>query len=274
MPRNNDQAVEDGIKAAVANLTPATTYVKPNKLRKVVCKSVPGATWTRFQTCLEGMIERGDMKTTSIMEGSEKVVVLVVESKGAKQRDTTTATTTTTTQSSKKNNKKDELTVDIPLAVAHFLTRKGRRKKKHVEQLTKTQFIISGLKSNANKKPNDDVVTLTIIKKYTIIIDDENKNCEGDAAAAAAEAKETAAKQIKDAKRIIDKITESYREHPDRYKIKKCGGTFAEQEEAKKLRAEGTKRSAGKHHERSAADSNDAGAGGDASKKKKKRKFF
>ena len=254
----SDQDVHSGITSALARLT-TVEHIRPNKLRKTVCKET-GATWTQFQTCLKDMIERGQLKTSKV---NNEEVVLVENSMSAPEEETDSKEKAD--QRRYKNITK-ELTLEIPLAVAHHLTRKGRRKQKNIEQATKTKLTMTGLE---DAKKHGDMVSLKVNQEYQI------DTFEGDDAIN--EAKGKASKQLKAAKLLVENMIKSYQAHPDRYTAKKCGGTFAEQEKAKQLKDEGAKRFAEKHKRSVDTDekNNDAeGKEARKQKKKKKRKFF
>lgn len=243
----DDQAVQNGITEALSKLT-TVSHIRPNKLRKLVCKST-GATWTQFQSSLEQMIGSGSIKT-KLVEG-EKVVLI---DPAAKQQG-----------SSGDDNNEKVITIEVPLAVAHHLTRKGRRKQKNIESTTKTKLVVSG--TEQAKKPND-LVKLDIIKEYGAASTEVGEN--------ASEAEETAIKHLNAAQIHMENMIKSYKAHPDRFTAKRAGGTLSEQKKAKKLRVEGAKRRAEKHqHARDKlAAAADVEGGKMPAKKKKQRKFY
>ena len=261
----DDQAVRDGIKEALADLTSPVSQIRPNKLRKLVCKST-GATWTQFQIALEQMIGSGAIKS-KLVEGEK--VILIDDSTTNKQRrdenEETSARTTGSTNKSQQKNKK-EITMEIPLAVAHHLTRKGRRKQRNIESTTKTELSMSGTEKAKNPR---DLVNLVIVKKYDGANTEKEQKADG--------TEERATKHLNAARVHIENMIKSYKAHPDRYTAKKAGGTFAEQEKAKKLKAAGAKRRAERHQHHSkqiAADADVGGVGKASCAKKKKRKFY
>ena len=152
-----------------------------------------------------------------------------------------------------------EIKMEIPLAVAQHLTRKGKRKQKNIEQTCKSKLILSGI--DDAKSPRDNVA-LQIVNEYGA----EDGLTEE-------QSKQKASKQLKAAKVLVSNMIKSFRDHPDRFTTKMAGGTLDEQAKAKKIREKGAKIRAEKQQKRGTAAS-----GGDAgetpNKKKKKRKFY
>ena len=232
---------EQRIKEELAKLT-TVDHVRPNKLRKLVCKE-GGVNWTEFQETLDKLIERNEVQT-----GKQNGEVVILVSANIGDGATSPGMKDDSKQELQKQRK--EVTMKIPLAVAQHLTRKGRRKQKNIEQTCKSRLVFSGV--DEAKSPRDNV-TLQIINE--------------------AESEERATKQLKAAKVCIGNMVSSFREHPDRFTVKKAGGTLAEQEKAKKIRERGAKVRAEKHQQKrgSAAKGDDDAA---PAKKKKKRKYY
>ena len=238
---------EQRIKEALANLTTAK-HIRPNKLRKVVCKN-GDVNWTEFQEALDAMIERNELQTE---KQNNEVVILVSNNGGG---------------ADKKNfggveykKKRKEFTMEIPLAVAQHLTRKGKRKQKNIEQTCKSKLILSGV--DDVKSPRDNV-TLQIINEYGAedgLTEDESK--------------QKASKQIKAAKVLVGNMVTSFRDHPDRFTTKMAGGTLDEQAKAKKIREKGAKLRAEKQQQKRGVATGDGNADDVPNKKKKKRKFY
>ena len=124
---------EQRIKEALANLT-TVDHIRPNKLRKVVCKN-GDVNWTEFQEGLDAMIERNALQTES---RNGEVVILVSNNGGVADEKNVGAV-----QNNKKKRKELTSTMEIPLAVAQHLTRKGRRKQKNIEQTCKSKLLRS-----------------------------------------------------------------------------------------------------------------------------------
>ena len=233
---------EQRIKEELSRLT-TIDHVRPNKLRKLVCKDGE-VNWTEFQEALEKLIEHNELQT----EKQNGEVVILVSNNGD---GTSPGMKDDSKQELQKQRK--EITMEIPLAVAQHLTRKGRRKQKNIEKTCKSKLVMDDAKSNT--------VTLQIINEYGAG-DDMTEE----------ESAQRATKQLKAAKVCIGNMVSSFREHPDRFTVK-AGGTLAEQEKAKKIRERGAKVRAEKHQQKrgSAAKGDDDAA---PAKKKKKRKFY
>lgn len=237
---------EQRIKEAIANLT-TVDHIRPNKLRKVVCRN-GDVNWTEFQEALDAMIERNELQT----EKQNGEVVILISNIGGGADNVGVV---------ENKKKRKELTMEIPLAVAQHLTRKGKRKQKNIEQTCKSKLLLSGM--DDAKSPRDNV-TLQIINEYGVE-DGLTKD----------ESKQKAAKQLKAAKVCVGNMITSFRDHPDRFTTKMAGGTLDEQAKAKKIREKGAKLRAEKQQQKRGAA---AGAGNaddvPTKKKKKKRKFY
>lgn len=237
---------EQRIKEAIANLT-TVDHIRPNKLRKVVCKN-GDVDWTEFQEALDAMIERNELQTEKL---SGEVVILVSNNGACTDKKNFGAV--------ENKKKRKEFTIEIPLAVAQHLTRKGKRKQKNIEQTCKSKLLLSGM--DDAKSPRDNVM-LQIINEYGAedgLTEDESK--------------QKASKQIKAAKVLVGNMVTSFRDHPDRFTTKMAGGTLDEQAKAKKIREKGAKLRAEKQQKRGAA-AGDGNADDIPNKKKKKRKFY
>lgn len=186
------------------------TNVKPNKLRKIVCKIVSSTNWTQFQRVLDKLIETGKVKLSGEEQG-DKVLILPTDK-----------------NDKKKSQKNDEPcsqalndTIEVPVEIVSNLLRKGKKKQKNIEINTKTKLkfdkdvLLAVRKSDFGTKQN------TIITISSEILDDI----------------EIAKKHVKAAKLMIHKMVQAYKENPDHY-MRKAGGTFAEQDEAKKRKAD------------------------------------
>ena len=248
----NSEAImaEQRIKEAIANLT-TVNHIRPNKLRKVVCKN-GDVNWTEFQEALEDMVERNELQTEK--QNGEEVILVSNTGGGADEKNVGAV------ENSKKKRKELTSTMEIPLAVAQHLTRKGRRKQKNIEQTCKSKLLLSGV--DDVKSPRDNV-TLQILNEYGAedgLTEDESK--------------QKASKQIKAAKVLVANMIKSFREHPDRFTFKMAGGTLDEQAKAKKIREKGAKLRAGKQQQKRGATAGDGSADDVPNKKKKKRKFY
>ena len=224
--------------------------VRPNKLRKLVMKQMDdGATWTQFQECLDDLVARKVLKTG--IDDKKQTVIIVDNRDGDKQQE--------------KANTADEnvsvlhIEMDIPIAVAHHLTRKGSRKQKNIEETTKVK--IEGLEGV--KKHASGTVKLEILKPLPTQDDGDDDD------------EEKAEKQIKAAARLIDNMIESYREHPERFETKrKAGGTLEEQALAKKIRKEGALRFRSKKQKHGFSQKKSQDDEEERETKKKQRTFY
>jgi hypothetical protein len=245
------EVIRNGIKAALASL--AVDTVRSNKLRKMVCKSVEGCTWTQFQVHLDDLVKSGKLKV--VTSGKGEIHVLVSSLVGGNALGGTAHKEETTIDSEKSTTCLAEETkvvlkklqkMEIPHAVAKHLVRKGRKKQKNIEKSTKVLLTMSGM-SDA-KEPSDTVV-LNISREYPTSVEEEK-----------AEA------QLNAAKMLIGNMVNAYEKHPDRFLAKRDGGTFEEQAKAREIKEAGYKRRrTGKKHLRPTA------AGPD---RKRQRKFY
>ena len=241
---------EQRIKEALANLT-TVDHIRPNKLRKVVCKN-GDVNWTEFQEGLDAMIERNALQTES---RNGEVVILVSNNGGGNEKKTAGDSSDGLEKKMRK-----EIKMEIPLAVAQHLTRKGKRKQKNIEQTCKSKLILSGI--DDAKSPRDNVA-LQIVNEYGA----EDGLTEE-------ESKQKSSKQLKAAKVLVSNMIKSFREHPDRFTTKMAGGTLDEQAKAKKIREKGAKIRAEKQQQKRGTAAGSGDADGAPNKKKKKRKFY
>lgn len=244
-----DKTVEIEIKHALASIK--VKNIRPNKLRKIVCKKVKGTNWTQYQRVIDAMIKNGSVST---LEENGEVVIDKI-----KDGEVELPPPPSTQQS--KNVK--TLQIEVPFAIISYLTRKGSRKKKNIETNTKTTIsfdeeTIKALRSTSNEFAVEKS-KVTITKTWDTDTDDDK------------EVKEKAKALLKTAKLHISKMKKSYKENPDHFAAKKAGGTFAEQDEAKKRKLEATKNSKNKYNKRKDNKVHDDDA---ITQKKKSRKFF
>lgn len=205
------------------------TFLRPNKLRKMVCKQIPGATWTQFAECLEKILDNnhGDESSGFQMEQGN----IVNKANGSNGTEKVRAQAMTPPSSTKEANPSKESTgsvlqsknVQVPRAIALHLTRKGFLKKRNIETNSKTKLTIHGIGPASEGLPLDELVTIQITR-HRLQSQSENDN------------EELAIKHVKTAQVLLQKMAESYKKHPDRFAPKKAGGTLEEQE-AKKQQA-------------------------------------
>mmetsp|Transcript_6489 Transcript_6489/g.9441 ORF Transcript_6489/g.9441 Transcript_6489/m.9441 type:complete len:294 (+) Transcript_6489:48-929(+) len=183
--RNNDDAVEKAIQGSILSNLKSTSDapIRPNKLRKLVCRNVEGSTWTQFATCLESLVDNGKVFEDVNDEG-EQILCLKEKNdkkKSKRKRDAKEKKKKENegeVKSKKKRNKQDKddncednntvrnenekkgknkdikvvekrntsvcLEVQIPPAVALHLTRNQRLKLNNIEKNTKTSITIMG----------------------------------------------------------------------------------------------------------------------------------
>mmetsp|Transcript_14341 Transcript_14341/g.19974 ORF Transcript_14341/g.19974 Transcript_14341/m.19974 type:complete len:240 (-) Transcript_14341:23-742(-) len=231
-----DKHVEEAILAVLASLTTVNS-IRPNKLRKIICKQVKGTNWTQYQVVLDRMVSENAIQTKK--EEGEKVLLATGD-----------VNTEEPTKESRIQTKKT--TLQIPQAVARHLTRKGHSKQKNIEKNTKTMMKID--------RSQKDEVSLTIEAEYPTneSEDEDNKNDDNDV-------EEIVQKRINAAALLIKNMIKSYKKNPEHFE-KKAGGTFAEQAEAKKRKEEILKK---RHKKRSMDEQRN-----NKQKKKKERKFY
>ena len=136
-------------------------FVRPNKLRKIICRQVVGTSWTQFQTCLERLVKNGRVIMESRNNNGNYEKVIILEKKGGESQQQNNNTVHTsplspTASSSSLSSPPNDLSslllltktknVSIPRAIALYLVqRRGGRKKRNIEQTTKTQLTIHGI---------------------------------------------------------------------------------------------------------------------------------
>lgn len=185
------------------------TNVKPNKLRKIVCKIISSTNWTQFQRVLDKLIDTGKIKLKG-REQAEQVLILSTEKKKNSHN----------THEQSKRSLNDLM--EVPIAIVSNLLRKGKKKQKNIETNTKTRLTFDKDAILAVRKNDFVSKKKTNIQISSEILDDDE---------------EIAKKHVKAAKLMIRKMVQAFQENPD-YFVRKAGGTFAEQDEAKKRKAE------------------------------------
>lgn len=244
-----DEIIENEIKA---NLASIDQRVRPNKLRKLICKKVKGTNWTQYQRVLDSMIEKGIIQTKKD-DGETKIQPL--------KKDTIAA-------SSAPRAAKSEMIsteMEVPFAIIKYISRKGAKKRKNIENNTKTTILYDDETTTALKRNSSGVETsiLTITKTLQVSDQGEDKK----------KLKRQAKTQVKYAKLFISKMINSYKENPDHFATVQSGGTLEEQAEAKKRKLDAAKNAKKKKHKKIGqnVEENDAVI---KSKKKKQRKFY
>jgi hypothetical protein len=253
----SDEIVEHDIKAVVANMK--TAHMRPNKLRKIVCKQIKDTNWTQYQRVIDGLIQDKSLQTKKV-DGESVVLSLRVGGSADKK-------TVAKVQSPLKNQKIMTHEMEVPYDIILYLTRKGRRKQTNIEDNTKTALsfdadTMKAMRSHVSSR--DETSKNTITKQWNSDDGSDEK-----------EAKGTAKKQVHAANGCISRMILSFQDNPDHFTRKKAGGTFAEQDEAKQRKLDIAKKRK-KHSSTDATDvSADVVEGDEAPKKKKrKRKFY
>ncbi len=264
--------VSDGVvkKSLLANISSMKVpHMRPNKLRKVLCKAT-NCTWTQYQNILDGMIKDGTIETRMV-EGE-----MVILSSGGVGNTTSNiaGVGSSDDQDAKASAKLETISEEmtIPIEIILHLTRKGHKKQKNIETNTKTKITYDAetTRITKTKQPNGvKTGTLIITKTWdpTFIPPTKGDEPKLDTKDAKKEAKKVSKKQFKAAKFFIQGMVKSYEENPEHFAPKKAGGTFAEQDEAKKMKEELSKR-------RRKKNASDVKTDGSEKKKKKQRKFY
>lgn len=220
---------DDVIRTAIlATVKRTQDSIRPNKLRKIVCKELKETNWTQFQRVLDSMIKQdsiyttkgkdGDMTIRLCQEGSRQIRSIPTVD-GALQQNTEETTA---------------IMLQVPQVIIFHLIAKGRRKQKNIELNTKTKISFDKSVHEKVEASNfDKQMSVTITKLFSSGPDES-----------AADAKETARKHLKTAKLMITKMLKAYETNPEHFRPKKAGGTLAEQDETKikKLKAAQKKR--------------------------------
>lgn len=207
----SDDLIEETI---LEQLSALETYVRPNKLRKIVCRTIRSTNWTQFQRVLDRLIETEKVKLKE--EEGEKVIFL---STGNTSNDNTKNKNSQTNDEPSSRVLND--VIEVPIEIVSNLLRKGKKKQKNIETNTKTTFTFDKDALLAVRK--NDLVSekMTNITIRSEILNDV----------------EIAKKHINTAKLMIQKMVQAFKENPG-YFMRKAGGTFSEQEEAKQRKAE------------------------------------
>lgn len=202
----------------LSTLGSAIGDVRPNKLRKLTCKQLKGATWTQFAKCLDALTD-DENKIKKKEKGGETFLILVGRGKDNKVKSAATI------------SKNDELTTGdeaevfkeemrIPRVVALYLHKKKHLKLKNIETNTKTKLTVFGqLDGKQTDASLANLHTLQIAAEVGLPKEDETQK----------DAEKLAKKHIEVAKNLVLKIVNAQKLHPERFAPKRSGGTFDEQ---------------------------------------------
>lgn len=225
-----DRVVEDAIFEQCSRFG----KVRPNKLRKEVCKIVETTNWTQFQRVLDNLVQLG--KVDMCDEGGHKIISLL-------------SSNVETTSLDEEETFVECDSIDVPIQIVLNLVRKGKKKQTNIEKNTKTFFKYEKNALIALRKVDFDHMTNTSLTITSARCHDV----------------ESAAKYVKTARVMVEKMIEAFQKNPSRFS-RKAGGTFAEQYEEKKRKA-GVKTRHKKHDDEKSERN-------DSLNRKKKRKFY
>lgn len=244
MTSPNDDVVK---KAIISIMKKMDDKVRPNKLRKIICKEVNDTDWNQFRRVLDTMIEKNILHT----EGRDGDVFVLLGQED-KLRNVETSVVSST------HNAEDETAViEVPQALIFHLVAKGRKKQKNIELNTKTKISFDKSVFNKEEATNfDKKMNLTITKYLPREYVDKSQT----------EVRDTAKKHVKTARLMITKMIEAYKKNPDHFQPNKSGGTLAEQDEAKIKKLEAPK---GKRKTKKSDDSIEK-----SNNRSKTRKFY
>jgi len=258
-----EEVGEHEIKTTVLNMK--TAHMRPNKLRKHVCKQIKETNWTQYQRVLDRLVKDGSLKTKEV-DGEH--VILSLGKIGAKGTKATKASKVVPALALPPQKQKAMThDMEVPFDIILYLSRKGRRKQTNIETNTKTELsfdakTVKAMLSHVSSREQNSTITITNMWSEE---DSDEK-----------EAKKKAKKQVDAAIACISRMIISFQDNPDHFIRQKAGGTFAEQAETKQRKLEIAK----KRRKKSGNDDGDEDAASevdDASKKKKtkrQRKFY
>ena len=261
-----EEVVEHEIKATVLNMK--TAHMRPNKLRKHVCKQIKQTNWTQYQRVLDRLVKDGSLKTKE-MDGEHVILSLgKIGAKGTKATKASKAVHVPALASPLQKQKVMTHDMEVPFDIILYLSRKGRRKQTNIETNTKTELsfdakTVKAMLSHVTSRDQNSTITITNMWSFEEGSDEK-------------EAKKKAKKQVDAAIACISRMIISFQDNPDHFIRQKAGGTFAEQAETKQRKLEIAK----KRRKKSSNDDGDEDAASevdDASKKKKtkrQRKFY
>lgn len=228
----------------LSTLGSSTDPLRPNKLRKMACKQLKGATWTQYAKCLEALVH--DALVQRKEKGGETFVVLAKSASQKKKGKTTTTTTKTSDDKPAEEDlqKGDEAKalkeeIRIPRSVALYLHKKRHLKLKNIQTNTKTKLTIFGQLDGGTKQTPESLAELHTLQIIAEFPEPKGKEDKDDEDVEEEEPEEAAKKHMKAAKHILQKMVNAQKLNPERFAPKQIGGTFEEQanrEEAQKRR--------------------------------------
>ena len=235
MSEPQDSVVE---KCILTSLAREKSKIRPNKLRKIVCRDIRDTNWSQFQRVLDAMIANHDIDTEEV-EGN-----VMLSSKAGFQADNANESVCI----DKRPDSDLTVVLKVPCAILGHLVSKGCKKKKNIEENTKTKISFETHPNDVKKESTSDTnIDLKISKSW--------RKCEDERID-----EEKAKRHLETAKLMILKMVDAYKKNPKHFERRKAGGTLAEQEESKKERVVAAKRRGKITLEQT--------------KKKRKRKFY
>eukprot|EP00548_Thalassiothrix_antarctica_P001161 CAMPEP_0194138626 /NCGR_PEP_ID=MMETSP0152-20130528/8375_1 /TAXON_ID=1049557 /ORGANISM="Thalassiothrix antarctica, Strain L6-D1" /LENGTH=272 /DNA_ID=CAMNT_0038836125 /DNA_START=46 /DNA_END=864 /DNA_ORIENTATION=- len=240
--------------------------LKPNKLRKIVCKEIKETNWTQFQKVLNDLIQQN---IVSQKKDNVFITPSTMKVNGGKRRERQGEETDENSVSEEEQQQK-QVVMKIPIEIANHLNRKGGRKKKNIETNTKTQLTVV--------EKNKSVVELTILAKHDDDDNEKRNNDDGEDDDEDDQNEEDVIekkleKRIRVVKIIISSMIRSYTENPDHFVQSKAGGTLEEQQKSRKKRMERLM-SARKKRKKGFNDADNDMEQQHSSEKKRTRKFY
>jgi hypothetical protein len=238
----SDKAME---AAVVSTLGASKDALRPNKLRKLVCKQLQGATWTQFATCLDEMVDKAVVQRKT--NNGEVFVQMVVgtahpgDKKKGKSKITKKKDTKSTAETEEERQVLKE-EVRIPRSIALYLLKKKHLKLKNIQTNTKTKLTIFGKLDTGTKHTVESLAELHTLQITAEFVEsthaEEEVDLDDGVDVLPKETREAAEKHIAFAKKLIQKIVNAQKLNPDRFAPKQFGGTFEEQakREAQKRR--------------------------------------
>ena len=236
--------------AIIQELTSLDDHIRPNKLRKIICKAMKGTTWTQYQQVLDSLKEKKSVQTC--MLNNEEMINPLGIKEGKGQTPGKSAKPTELQKTTQKNDTINT-TMKIPLAIVYHLLKKKQKKQRNLEENTKTKFTFDSKTLNVVKSKKFDPKEIIVFTIQSLLYDD----------------KSTSEKHFKTVKYHVNRMVKSFETNPDHFAPKKEGGTFAEQDEIKKRKFEVMKKK-----KQNPTNNNKDAKHDESMAKKRNRKFY
>jgi hypothetical protein len=266
----NDDIVKNAIINAISKLD---DKIRPNKLRKIICRKVDGTNWTQYQRVLDKMVKEKDSLQTCTV-GDELLIFPLTSTTTTTAKLTAVAESSNGSSSLSPSPEKEMLTtkMKIPLAIVYHLTKKKNKKQKSLELNTKTKFIFKqetllAIKGKTKFDPNERI-KFTIQSMHLQGLNKDEDDYDHD------EEVDKAKRHIKTAKIMVNNMVKAFGKDPDHFCPPIEGGTFKEQAEIKKRKLEGKQKwnKKTKFHQEDGVNSNIDDQ--EAKLKKRNRKYY